>query len=732
MKNLIYFFLLFSTVVSSQNYNYAIDEPQKTAKPATPVVNNQLEEIEYFKAYLLPIAQKANLQKALDTYGAVRLEKGDYRGADIIIGSNQKLYGHPSLTKVSNITITAGSTGIVLEDLNPQDKTITIQSGGVISGCTFKSLKEVKLIGTNIQFENNTLIDYDGQIQFDCSVSGYFRNNKIIRHKVGTVSNMLVLKGNSTTPSYGNVHLWSNYLTPHGDTTDIDNLQSATFVGIDCEGWNLLSEGTKAMFSAHNMGNVKITDMQGGSYNPNPNIAYNVDATNLFFLNQQLQTVDDIVSAKTNVFRVAGNGTFSRSAETVTGFNLLAMPHNTDVIYNGVSQTATISDLTTITKLSNAILGTHDTPWTRPTSETLPDPLGVNWSTDRVGKPDSRAYIQNLINTNNIAELPEGIFYISSTLLLPADRLHGIIGKGTGKTVICGLTDKFPLISIGAGGDGAFTLSNITLQGGNAGIYASMNYGNLNIAYQKMKFVVFRNQNYGIHLYQTGGFDNCFMENLGFVNCNIGFFQDPLRSDSGENNSAYVDKTLFYKNQYINCNEAVSMRATRADNLDAWVDCKFDNNRIALNTGGLSSAIAANCDFTNTTGSAPSGSMGNYTYKENCVINGNFSLYSCNFNNNSTAYMFNAQSLTMEGCNLLDNITVFANGENNGQWHNIINSTITGAMGGGAVENSGVYINSNFIAHPSYSKLFVNINLNVPTVLINTTPTPYPQLLVTQ
>jgi len=724
-------------IIELVNMRNLIGQQQKTFryKPTIGipiVINNQIEEIAYFNSYLLPISQKENIQTAIDTYDSVRLEKGDYSGVNIVMHSNQRLYGHPSLTKVSNIKIAAGSSGIVLEDLNPMDKVITLEAGGVISGCTFKSIKEVLMIGTNIQFENNTIIDFDGMLRLDCSVSGYFRNNKLIRHKVGTVSNMLVMKGNNTTPSYGNVHLWTNFLTPHGDTTDIDGLQSATFVGMDTEGWNLLSEGTKAMFSAHNMGNIKITDFQGGSYNPTPNIAYDIDAANLFFLNQPLQTVNDIVSPRTDVFRVAGNGSFLRSAGTITGFDLLALPHNINAVYNGISQTTTITDSAVITKLSAAILGTQNTPWLRPTWETLPDPLGVNWKAERVGKPDSTSYIQNLINTNNIAELSEGVFYIGTTLTLPADRLHGIIGKGTGKTVICGLTDTFPLISIGAGSDGAFTLANLTLQGGNAGIYASMDYGNLNIAYQKMKFVVFRNQNHGIHLYHTGGFDNCFLENLGFINCNIGFFQDPLRSDSGENNSAYVDKTLFYKNQYINCNEAISMRATRADNLDAWVNCKFDNNRIALNTGGLSSAIAANCDFTNTTGSAPSGSMGNYTYKENCVINGNFSLYSCNFNNNSAAYMFNAQSLTMEGCNLLDNVIVFANGENNGQWHNIINSTITGTIGGGAIENSGVYINSNFIAHPSLSKLFVNVNLNIPTVLINATPTPYPQLLVTQ
>jgi hypothetical protein len=66
-------------------------------------------------------------------------------------------------------------------------------------------------------------------------------------------------------------------------------------------------------------------------------------------------------------------------------------------------------------------------------------PVRANWRTERVGKPDSTAYIQNLINTNGIAELPEGVFYISSTLLLPIDNAaikQGIQGKGTGKTVI--------------------------------------------------------------------------------------------------------------------------------------------------------------------------------------------------------------------------------------------------------------------------------------------------------
>jgi hypothetical protein len=90
-----------------------------------------------------------------------------------------------------------------------------------------------------------------------------------------------------------------------------------------------------------------------------------------------------------------------------------------------------------------------------------------------------------------------------------------------------------------------------------------------------MKFVVFRDQTYGMHLKQINGFDNCFIENIAFVNCNIGFYQQPLVPYVDLDTSSYVDKTMFYQSQFINCNTPFSMIATRANNLNAWVDCKM-------------------------------------------------------------------------------------------------------------------------------------------------------------
>lgn len=725
MKNLIYFFLLFSTVVSSQNYNYAIDEPQKTAKPTG--VNNQPEEIAYFNAYLLPLSQKANLQKALDTYGAVRLEKGDYRGISIVMRSGQKLYGNPAMSIVSPITIAAGSSDVYIGNVVLADKAITFQAGGVISNCTIKTIKSGTISAINAKLENNNFIDIIGVITLDCSVFGYFRNTKIIKHQAQTNVVNLVMKGNNTTPSYGNVNLHSNYLTPLGDVTDIDNLQSATFVGVDSEGWNLTGAGTKAMFTAKNIGNLKITDLGGANwYSTGQTPAFDIDATNLFMLNRKINNDPvSVLSPRTNMFMVDASDIYSRSGGAIAGYDLLAHVNNNDISYNSTIQSTLIADPTLSNALTSRILGTQYTPWARPKWENLPDPLGPNWKADRIGKPDQTAYIQNLISSNGIAELPEGVFYIGSTLNVPLDNNHGIIGKGTGKTVIVGLTDDFPLITIGYGSSQNFVISNLTLQGGKVGLYAG-NY-NTQLAFQNMKFVTFRDQNYGIQLHQIFGLDNNFFDHLGFVNCIKGFFQDPLTPSTTDYGvSSYVDKTVFYESQFRNCETAISMLATRADNLDAWINCKFDGGSKAMDLAGNNFAIVANCDFTNITGA-------------NIIKTNTISIYSSYFYGNTTTdATINSPATFVEGCNFLDSISLFSPVIYNPVNSYIINSTITGNVlptiptGGLYGAATGVYMNSNLLANPTLSKMLVNIKGGTTAVLLNAAPNPYPQLLVTQ
>jgi hypothetical protein len=730
MKNLIYFFLLFSTVVFSQNYNYGIDVPQKQILPVLPIVNNQLEEIEYFKAYLLPITKKATLQTALDTYGSVRLEKGDYSGVNIVMKSNQRLYGHPTLTKVSQITIASGSTNVVLENLFPADKKIIFQAGGVISNCTLKTIRYAYIVANNAMIENSLFINIQSEIHFDCSSSGYFRNNKFIRHQVSSPNINLLLKGNSNTPSYGNVHLWGNFLTPGGDTTAIDNLSSMNIVNLNVEGWNLSGLGTKPMLNMQNMGNVKISELTGvdyenGFYNPAP---FNIDANELLFLNKGITVDSDaplpVVGAKTNVITYKNtDANYVRGAGTVTGFDLRTH-FNTktddsktkEVTLDGVVQTTLIQNPEEITA---SILGTQYTPWARPTFETLPDPLGINWKTDRVGKPDSTSYIQNLINTKGIAELPEGIFYISSTLSIVKDGKKGIVGAGTGKTVICGLTDDFPLITLvqPVEGDQNFHLSYLTLQGGNVGVYSPDQVNQ--VAMVNLNYVIFRNQNYGMQFRWNYGLDNCFFNNLSFIDCNLGFFQD-VNPDNSNGDYGYVDKVVFYHGQFLNCNIAFSMWADRSSGINAWIDCKFEGNKVLVRAQNVGYSMFANCDIINNTGS-------DYT------IEADLSYYNCKFQNNTPKKAtFLSKFTVIEGCNFLDNVKMFPEEIHHNASFYIINSTVTGNVTKTYGVNQASYVNSRLLANPTLSKMLVKVKDNVPTILINTTSKPYPQLLVTQ
>ncbi|MEZ7498702.1 fibronectin type III domain-containing protein [Flavobacterium sp. Arc3] len=692
-------------------------------------VKNQPEEIEYFKAYLLPLAQKANLQQALDTYGAVRLEKGDYAGVAVVLHSNQSLYGHPTTNNITSITIAAGSTNVHVESLKPaQDSVLFIdfQAGSPITNCTFKTLKYALITATNAMLENNIFLDVIGNIHFDCSASGYFRNNRIIKH-MGYNANILIMRGNRITPSYGNVNIHSNFLSSNFETMDIDNLESATFVGVDCETYGGV---TRELLHFNKVDRLKIIAVQGG-INYDSGYGYSsIDAGEVWSVRGDggASTASKL-SARTNKLNFGfSNDAFVRGDGKVTGdlssfyTDEVERVYTQHFEYNGVEQSSTITDPTIISKLSNSILSTKYTPWARPNFEALSDPLGVNWRKERIGKPDSTSYIQNLINTNGVAELPEGVFYISSTLNIPNDGHSGIVGKGTGKTVICGLADDFPLLTVTVGNFGNINLGFLTLQGGSDGLYTTN--PNLMTAYQSMKYVVFRDQVNGIHTKNIYGTDNNFWEHLSFVNCTKGIFNESnIEQANGEIlGSAYMDKNVFYKCQFIDCDTSMDLHGNRTSNMNAWVECKYDGGKTAVKMSA-ESTIFANCDFTRFTG--------DYTF--DC---GNVNIISCNFYDNTNA-IATIQSLyaDIEGCNFLDNINFMRSYSYNTSNVHVFNSTITGeAIISNAVGSPPytLYINSKLLSNSTFSKLLSRTAIDVPTVFIDAIPNPYPQLLVTQ
>ena len=169
------------------------------------------------------------------------------------------------------------------------------------------------------------------------------------------------------------------------------------------------------------------------------------------------------------------------------------------------------------------------------------------------------------------------------------------------------------------------------------------------------------------------------------------------------------------------------MLATRADNLNAWIDSKFDGGQTAFELAGNNAPIIANSDITNYTGT-------------NVISSNSISMYNTNvYGNRVTGSTLLTTNANIEGCNFLDSSPLFDKMLFSELDHHISNSTITGNAvvtipnNQGYYPQSAVFSNSRLLANPTLSKLLVSIKAGgVPTVIINTPPTPYPQFLVTQ
>ena len=720
---------------------------------------NMIDEIAYFDAYLLPLSEKNLLQQALDEHGAVRLESGNYNGPSITLTSGQRLYGYPdSKTYVPQINIAAGADGVIIDEVNPRFNNIEFLAGSPITNSILKSINGNSsgsyIVAKNSRLENNLFVNLRSRIDFDNSSSGYFRNNTFVRHQVQSWSLYQTKKvGNTTEPSYGDVHIFTNHLTPDKATTYFDNLQSLTLIGIDAEGWNQRGGNgdDKALLDMYNMGEVRIGDFQGGNgyyFNNNTQMteAFSIDAKKTFMMNKTIVSIANAPGGKAPPSSINGSGDFMLIKalnnldpvdfkSTGNDFRFHQGDGDNNAFYNGVAQNAPING-TNASNLNNFITGMQRKPFERPYWEILPDPNGPSWKSerDRTEQTDSREYIQNLIDSNDIAELPEGTYYIGSSLRIASGQ--GIVGAGTGKTAIVGLTDDFSLIVASDDEDKVvgprFRLAHLTLQGGNTGLefdtYA------FQITQCTFKYLIFRDQNYGIHLNRSYALDNNFFDHVNFVNCNIGFFQDPLlprptndgsdpRNDRGAafRDTAYIDKCLFYHCQVINCGVGFYMKGDRANNMNAWVDCLFDGNGTHFEGDGRS-MFFANCDFINAKGDYAIGGFSTLSF------------YSCNFNNNSVTNVLNLSMLYAEGCNFNDSVPI--NKSNGYDWQKIggiiVNSKVRGPFNG---INYGMLINSSFEQNPELNNMLVKIEYTgeldgEKTVLLDTQPIPYPQFLV--
>lgn len=726
MKLLPFILFFCCYTVFPQSFGYSLENSSNNARKASWDGVNLYEEYIYFSAYVLPVSESYRLQDALNTHKYVRLEKGVYSSTPIVMKSGQRLFGHPTITKLNTtVTIKAGSNKVRIQNMDV--KNLIFEPGATIRNCFFKTLRFTPLTCTNCTMEDNTFINIDkGSVRFDCSTSGYFRNNRFIKLWSHTRSPQTVMKGNSQTTSFGNVVLWRNYLFPSGDATDFSNLASLTLIGIDAESWNNQNKGKKPLLYMRNMGDVKIGSFSGLNHGKYPTPTFEIQAKNLTMLGKNIysRAGQDIVKTGSNLLMLSGKHEKYAFVNTSSSIHFKAYFKDKDVYMNSQKVSSKVS-ASQYDKMEDLLVKKNVETWKRPYFYKLPNPVGTSRMASRSGKKDQSAIIQNLINRNGIAELGEGIYYIAKPLIIKEGQ--GIIGIGSGKTAIVGITDDFALIhakdDVSQKGKHSvrYHLAHLTLQGGEKGLYVSpvgRTNNRLQLSSCTFKNLIFRNQKNGIHFDQFYGVDNNFFDNVSFVDCKTGLFQEPnptFNVVKGETSTMmYMDKNVFFNCQIIRCNVGYSMLAKRPNNLNAWIDCKFERNNISVDMEKAINPVFANCDF---------------KYNRGEYIVGrdkSSSFYNCNFTGNSSKSIFKLRNGYVEGCNFSDNIPLFSHPSSEGF---ILNSTVKGNLG---TMRNGILINNNFSNNTSLSYLMVELRDKKPLTIIDRRSNAKPQFLVRQ
>lgn len=619
-------------------------------------------------AYLVPVADAANLQTLLDTYGSIRLEAADYTingPSEIVLSSNQKIFGTPGNpgTKVPQITVSGGTRHSFVSYLRAIGSGLYFEPSSIpVSGNEFRALTSTPLTVDSAIMENNLFAGFRlTKVNINNSYGGYLRNNRFIRFTVHASYPQLIMNGNTATgfESYGNVFLWFNFLTSHSYVTQIDNQDDLTFVGVDSESWNWNLYDNRALFSTGNMGTLRLFGCQGGNNLTSDHWTQllNTNAQEVLMMGVSVtpsRLLTPNITFGSNNLRSLNllSKTYSYESLNLNADRITAIENDVnDFKVNGTSQTSLMStynqDL-----LDGMIRPTTrpGQPWDAPTYMNIPDPGGPIWNHNLANKPDSTTYLQNRIDTEGIVNLEPGIYYISAPLTIRKE--YGLIGSGMDKTLIIAKTNDFDMIRIkndDTTRSQNFTLCNLTLQGGKNGLVtdiANHMYTGINFSY-----VQFRDMDqYAILISSIYSWDNNLMDHIMVVNCPTGVKQivDPNYTGGDTPTMTFLDKNFWYRCQFVDCGLPLDLQAYRANNLNSYVECRFDGSTTrAADFNNNLTTVFANCDLTDNAGSPMIDANNTVNY------------VSCRFSAGTSDIGFLPRRSTVEGC------TFDANGQSN-------------------------------------------------------------------
>lgn len=577
-------------------------------------------------AYYLPEEDALQLNYALKKYNVIRLKPGgDYtKSLSIKMKSNQAIYGFAS-TKVSNIIITPGSQNIIVSDIHSK-KIIFPTSNQITSKNCFNRIRTLIEVD-NTKLEDNLFTDIQGGIvNIDNSKRGYIRNNRFIKTMTHTAWPALTVLGNSDEPSYGNHFVWTNILGPLGDSIVIDNQKNIAFTGIDIESWswgeqvrqkvpiyypaaiNVSNTDFLSIFMSHG-GNLRIKDAQ----------YYNLDAKNIFLQGSFVQatsapgmvlgkSVEALLAINT---RSLGHVASNKNTKIIELFkdDKPQVTNNFQTIVNGKLST-TLQPATNKLLLKEKNIYAN---WLKPTFGDVLTKISNHQKENLPIYNNASDDIQSLINKHGIAELEEGIYYLSNSLKLKDGQ--GIIGAGQDKTILIAKNNNINMI-VGANHidneinkikSTLFSLADLTIDGGKNGIYHAASGSGKSAQYHRsvVSHVTFRNMsNAAIMLDSIYAWDNNFLDNINFINCNAAIKQrpDPLYKGGDKPGTTYMDKNVCYRCQFIGNNVALDMPGKRGNGLNAFISSQFKHNGKVMEAIHPLSNFFANSIFINNKG----------------------------------------------------------------------------------------------------------------------------------
>jgi|GEM_PF-3374984 len=548
------------------------------------------------------LEQGEDLQGLLDEHKKIRLENADYTAvapATLRVGAGYEIYGLPQ-TRLNEVQIEAGASGIVLSSL------ITLgfdfESGAATSDNRFLRIRALGSGVTSLEasVSNATFVDLDGKIFVDNSAGGTFKNNRFIRTKIHAVSPQIVMQGGSEDTGQ-NTFVFLNLLTSGGESAYFSDMNDIQIVGLDAESWNWNGTAERALLETEELDSLKIFGFNGGnnkaaSFPENKTSIVRTDASVFVAAGATVSNAEDRTLEPNFVF---GENVEDAVVLTSNNYSRSEVSEETDYYYSprdpaDASLVVARNDAPVALELEvdaklGASLSLGDlSAWPVPQKKTLSNPAGDDWQQGRdTASQDDTAELQARIDAEGVVMLDAGVYYVSSSLVLRPNQ--GLVGKGMSETALVATNPDVDVIRYRPDGESSsaqIVLADLTLQGGRTGFLfeayggAGVNVHILTRAH--FSHIAFRNMSRAGMLLnfpdsRGGHLDNNLLDNLYFIENAIGFEQ-ATEGSCGDHSCSLMDKVMFHESQFIRNGVGVRLDTFRPGNLNAWVDCIFEDN----------------------------------------------------------------------------------------------------------------------------------------------------------